>query len=141
MIRRESIRIPFRYAAGRSGARFLTALRDEGRLIGSHCPACQQVACPARPFCAQCGADTPTELDVGPSGQVVGWTEVPGRGVFGLVLLDGAHTPMLHRLLGPPDRWATGRRVRARLASERTGSVLDIDGFEPDAGDEEQRQS
>lgn len=126
MIREERVLIPFRYAAGETGSRFLMALRDEGRILGACCPACPRVVCPARSFCAACGETTTELVEVGPGGSLLSWTEVPGRGTFGLVRLDGADTAMLHRLLGA----ARSGRVRARFARERRGSILDIEGFE-----------
>lgn len=131
MIREGSIRIPFRYASGQAGSRFLAALRDEGRILGSRCGACGRVACPARSFCAACGEGCIETVEVGPEGLVLSWTEVPGRGVFALVRLDGADGAMMHRLLPPASRVEPGMRVRARFTAERSGHILDIEGFEP----------
>ncbi len=133
MIREEAIRLEFRYAAGRAGSAFLSALRDDGLLLGSRCGACDHVVCPARPFCGRCGADTPDRLPVGPAGALVAWTESPDRGALGLVRLDGADGATLHRLIGGSG-WAVGDRVKARLAPERTASILAIAGFEPEHG-------
>ncbi len=132
MIREEAIRLEFRYAAGRAGSAFLTALRDEGSLLGSRCVACEHVVCPARPFCGRCGEDTPDLVRVGPAGELVAATESPSRGAFGLVRLDGADGATLHRILGEA---AIGDRVRVRLNADRTASILDIAGFEPIPGD------
>lgn len=129
MIREGSIRIPFRFAAGGTASAFLQALRDEGRILGARCGPCDRVSAPARPFCPACGDATDELVEVGPEGVVTSWTELPGRGVFGLVRLDGADGATLHRLLGPGP-WVSGQRVCARMASERKGSVLDIEGFE-----------
>lgn len=130
MIREERIQIPFRYASGGAGSRFLSAL-GEGRILGARCPACARVLCPAPPFCPRCGQATSGLVEVGPRGRVVSFTELPGRGAYGLVQLDGADTPLLHRLLGSESRFAVGARVRARFAAQRTGSILDVEGFEP----------
>jgi uncharacterized OB-fold protein len=131
MIREEAIRIPFEYAAGTAASRFLAALRDQGRLLGSRCPACARVAAPARPFCPACGTDSPETVEVGPEGVLSAWTARPDGTVFGLVRLDGADGALVHRVLAAPDDLAPGIRVRARLAPERVGSILDIAGFEP----------
>ena len=129
MIRVSSINIPFRYAAGRAGGRFLAALRDEGRIFGTRCPACARILCPARSFCPICGGDTGEWVEVGPGGILVSWTEIPGRGVYGLVHMDGADTALLHLLLAETSTWSIGARVSAVLARERRGSILDIQGF------------
>ena len=134
MILEGTIQIPFRYAAGKAGSRFLTALKEEGTILASPCPACSQVYCPARSFCARCGSELEEVIPVGPEGELLSWTEVKGKGAFGLVRLDGAHSALLHRLLAPPSWPSSGRsgiRVRARFASQRSGSILDLAGFEP----------
>jgi uncharacterized OB-fold protein len=52
-----------------------------------------------------------------------------------LVQLDGATTVLLHYLLDVtgPDRISIGRRVQVIIKPkrERTGSILDIEGFRP----------
>ncbi|HLA92297.1 MAG TPA: OB-fold domain-containing protein, partial [Actinomycetota bacterium] len=52
---------------------------------------------------------------------------------FGLVRLDGADAVMLHRVLDPPDEGPleVGERVEVVVKpdAERTGSILDIEGF------------
>jgi uncharacterized OB-fold protein len=133
----QSVRIPFRYAAGGAASVFLAALRDDGRILGSPCVACRRVACPARSFCASCGAATPTLVEVGPGGRLLSWTALPGRrGAYGLIALDGADGGLLHRLIARErdcdrerERWRCGLRVRARLSERRVGSILDIAGF------------
>lgn len=129
MIHEGSINIPFTYAAGEGGSRFLLALRDERQILGARCAACARVYCPGRSFCPECGADALEWSPVGPEGTIVAWTHVPDKGLFGLVRLDGADTPMTHRLIGAPTHYRVGTRVRARFALERTGSILDLEGF------------
>ncbi|MGE5460362.1 MAG: OB-fold domain-containing protein, partial [Solirubrobacterales bacterium] len=54
--------------------------------------------------------------------------------VFGLVRLDGADTVFLHRVLDAGDEpLEIGERVEVvlRPEAERTGSILDIEGFRP----------
>ncbi len=132
MIRAEAIRIPFRYAAGATSSAFLASLRDEQILVGSRCAACARVQCPPTSFCATCHGElgVGSLQPVGPSGDLVSWTRAPGRGAFGLVRLDGAHTALLHKLLGSEDDWRIGDRVRACFASERSGHICDLLGFE-----------
>lgn len=138
MIREGSIQLPFAYAAGPAASRFLVALRDEGRILGSPCPACGRVLCPARSFCPRCGDATGEPVAVGPAGTLTSFTEQADGAVFGLVRLDGADTAMLHWLLGDGARWTIGARVRARLRRERRASITDLEGFEPieEPGDE-----
>lgn len=131
MIREERIRIPFQYAAGEVGSRFLVALRDEERILASRCEQCATTACPARSICPRCGARTGDLVEVGPRGRLAGFTRMATGEAFGLVRLDGADTSILHRLLAGTGEVAIGDSVRARFARERAASFLDIDGFEP----------
>lgn len=131
MIREDAIRIPFRYAAGTAGSRFLAALRDERRILGARCAACSKVHAPLRAFCAACGAGPLEEVGIGPGGIVQSWTERAGV-VFALVKLDGADTALLHRLLVAPGEARIGMRVEAQFAAERRASILDIAGFAPE---------
>ncbi len=130
MILEGSVRLPFRYAAGAATSTFLETLRDEGRILGSRCSACGAVSCPARSLCSACDGRAGELVEVGPEGTLVSWTEVPGRGAHALVQLDGADTALLHRLLASPEPPRLGARVRASFAEERTGSILDLAGFE-----------
>lgn len=134
MIRESAIRIPFRYAAGGAGSRFLAALRDERRILGARCDACRRVFAPLRSFCSSCGASPLEEIALGPGGRVEAWTARADGTVFALVRLDGADTALLHRLVGLPGEPRRGMRVRARFAAERRASILDIAGFEPEEG-------
>jgi uncharacterized protein len=125
-----SIRIPFTYAAGEIGSRFLIALRDDRIILAGACSQCSRVVCPPRSYCTACGAEIEVLLEVGPGGTVEAWTKQSGKGVFGLIKLDGADTPLVHRLLG--SGWQKGARVSARFAHDRTANITDIEGFEPE---------
>ena len=137
MIRSEAIALDFHYAAGRARGAFLRALRDEGRILGSRCRRCDLVWCPSEPFCPHCAGDTEGELPVGPAGELRAWATALGRAgapstVYGLVVLDGADSPILHRLL-LTDECDLRKRMRVlaqvRPVEERRGSILDIEGF------------
>lgn len=134
MILEGSIRLPFTYAAGRVGSRFLAALRDSRMILGGHCPDCATVSCPARSICPECGADIDDLVEVGPGATVQAWTAIPGKPTVGLIRLDGADTALVHRLLDDGETWEPGARVTARFADERVGSICDIEGFEHEQG-------
>lgn len=129
MIREEKIRIPFAYAAGRAGSRFLVALRDRGRIMASECGACGHVSVPVRSFCPKCSASELVDIEVTGEGSLASWSEIPGRGVFALVNLDGAKGALLHRLIDPPTELAVGQRVRAQFAETRKAHISDLAGF------------
>ncbi len=118
---------------------FMTALRER-RVLGArsadgtvHAPPFEYDPVTHRP---------PAELvAVGPAGTVLTWTWLdrpltgqPLGRPFGwaLIRLDGADTAMLHAVdAGSAAAMRTGMRVRPRWASERVGSIRDIECFEP----------
>lgn len=142
-VRRWSGEIPVRhrYTPGVAGDVFFTALRDRGVLLASRCAACEYTYVPARLFCERCFAELAADVEVGPGGTLVSFTiafaGLEGRPLdepqtFGLVRLDGADAVLLHRIVDAGDEpLEIGERVEAVLASERTGSILDIVGFRP----------
>ncbi|HEX9041882.1 MAG TPA: OB-fold domain-containing protein [Trebonia sp.] len=123
---------------------FMTALRDR-RVLGArsadgivHCPPFEYDPVTFLP---------PEELvAVGPAGTVLTWTwldrPLPGQPLgrpFGwaLIRLDGADTAMLHAVdAGSGAAMRTGLRVRPRWAGQRSGSIRDIECFEPCEADE-----
>lgn len=138
-----AIPVGHRYTPGRAGEVFFTALRDGGVLLGSRCSRCNVVYAPARAFCERCFSELAPDTEVGPGGELTSFTiafvDVDGRPLdvpitYGLVRLDGADTVLLHVVLDVGDEpLEIGRRVEAVLRPEgdRTGSILDIEGFRP----------
>ena len=135
------IPVRHRYTPGVAGERFFTALRDRGVILGSRCQACSYTYVPARLFCERCFAELTSEIDVGPGGTLASFTivfeDVDGDVLdppetLGLVRLDGADAVLLHRVLDPGDEpLEIGERVEIALRpdGERSGSILDIEGF------------
>ena len=132
--------VSFRYTPGVGNTAFFEALRDRGVFIGSRCEDCGVTYLPARIFCERCLAELEPSLECGPEGELVSWTVVRvdvddqplDRTVaYGLVRLDGADTVLLHRLLDMEGEPTIGARMRAVLAADRDGSILDIEGFAP----------
>jgi uncharacterized OB-fold protein len=138
--------IPFEslYTAGVAGQRWLSALRDEGKLYATRCPKCERVYVPARLFCERCFAhlENDTWQVAGPEGTIESFTilHLAPDGSAGapqfiaLVRLDGADTLFPHRLgdLGAR-KPRIGMRVKAvfKPKSEREGSINDIRHFAP----------
>ena len=130
-----------RYTPGVAGDAFFTALRDRGVILGSRCEACSYAYVPARLFCERCFAELAADVEVGPGGTLVSFTisyaDASGEpleepATYGLVRLDGADAVLLHRILDVGEEpLEIGERVEAVLAAERTGSILDIEGFRP----------
>lgn len=132
--------VGFRYTPGVANTAFLEALRDRGVLLGSRCDACEVTYLPARIFCERCFAELSPGVECGPGGEVesfsvghVGIDDEPlaTAETLALVRVDGADTVLVHRLVGS-DAPAIGMRVTARLLEDRTGSILDIEGFAPE---------
>ncbi len=134
------------YTAGVGGQVFFKALKERGEIIGTRCAPCKQVYVPARAFCERCFAELSEQVKLKPEGTLMSFTfsyydrdgkRMEKPDVLGLVRLEGATTVMLHRLLkisdsSNPAEIAIGRRVRAVIKpkAKRTGSILDIEGFE-----------
>jgi uncharacterized OB-fold protein len=137
------IPVAHRYTPGLAGEAFFTALRDRGAILGSHCDRCAYTYVPARLFCERCFAELEAGVDLGPGGTLVSFTigfaglegEPLDRPVtLGLVRLDGADAVLLHHVLDTGDEpLEIGERVEVVLKpqGERTGSILDIEGFVP----------
>jgi len=131
------------YTAGVGGQIFFKALKDRGALVGTRCVGCEQVYVPSRQFCERCFAELTEEVKVQPQGTLISFTlcrigheEQPLTRPLALALvqLDGATTVLLHRLLKVTDaaQVRLGSRVQAviKAKAKRTGSILDIEGFE-----------
>jgi uncharacterized OB-fold protein len=137
------VRLPFQYYAGRFTARFLRAIREEGRIMGVRCTECGMVLVPPRITCGQCWADTGEWIAVADRGVVTTFVvvNVPFYGqkveipyVLAHVLLDGADTSIMHLVQGlPPGEVRMGMRVGAswKPPVEREGSLTDVRCFRP----------
>lgn len=125
------IHMPYTLTAGHAMGTFLSEL-SAGRVMGSSCSSCHSVRVPAQDFCGDCGSDDYEFVAAPQTGALVGFTSTE-QGSLALVLLDGTNVPLLHKLVGcSTDDVSVGDRVRARWAEQRTGTILDIAGFEPD---------
>jgi uncharacterized protein len=131
--------VAFHYTPGVGNTAFFEALRDRGVLLGSRCEACAFTYLPSRIFCEGCFAELQADTECGPGGTIesftVGYVGIDGEplaepATIGLVKLDNADTVLMHRLIGE-SRWQLGMRVEMSVKTDRTGSILDIDGFQP----------
>src|SRR5438093_1251814 len=130
------------YTSGVAGERFFVALRDEGRMLASRCAACKLDYLPPRMFCEDCFAELTEYVDVPRAGQVAAVTvaHVDRTGaklsqpqVWAFVTFEGIRGGLFHRLLVAPKKARAGLSVRVRLKPRngRTGTIADIEGFEP----------
>lgn len=130
-----------RYTFGLAGEQFFRTLKEEGRILGSHCHACDHTYVPATRFCERCMAELDVSVDVGIRGEVLSFTwlflnsdgsrrETPELVAF-IGLGDGG---LIHRLGEvDPDAVEVGLIVEAVLKPPETriGSILDILYFKP----------
>jgi uncharacterized OB-fold protein len=130
-----------RYTFGLAGERFFRAIKDEGKILGTHCPKCERTYVPGVLFCERCLAGLDEWVDVGTSGEVYTFTllyenydgsrrEEPELVAF-ISLGDGG---IVHRLGNvDPEEIKIGMPVKAvfKPKAERQGSILDIKHFAP----------
>ncbi|MCI0519028.1 MAG: Zn-ribbon domain-containing OB-fold protein [Chloroflexi bacterium] len=130
-----------RYTFGLAGEKFFRKLKEEGRIYGTHCPACDHTYVPAAAFCERCLNELTEWVEVEPVGEIHTFTalfenydgsrrETPELVAF-VRLGDGG---LVHRLgeIGP-EQVEIGMEVEAvfKPAEERSGSILDILYFKP----------
>ena len=130
-----------RYTAGLAGEVFLRSIKDEGKILGSHCDGCGITYVPARQFCERCLDKLEETVDMGIQGDLHTFTllfedldgtprEEPEIVAF-ISLGDGG---LVHRLDEVElDDLDIGMPVEAvfKPKGEREGSILDIKYFKP----------
>jgi len=136
---RGSIPVGSLYTVGLAGQMFLEALKEKGEILGSPCKKCDKVYVPTSIFCESCFAELKEHKPVKSEGKVVSFTlchyDIDGNvlnppRIAAAVRLDGATSVLIHDGLGEPSKWEIGARVKVKLATNREGSILDIEGFE-----------
>lgn len=126
----QKIDLPYVYTAGAVQRDALNGLR-EGRVIASHGNG--YVSAPAAPF-APDGTHLRETRELLPEGVLEASTvahHIPDAPAFGLIRLDGASHPLLHRLGDGAESLGPGARVRAVWREQRSGSITDIEHFAP----------
>jgi len=137
------IHIPNTYSAGAVLSRFLIELRDNERIMGTRCPACNLVYVPARSVCRECFGQLSEWVEVSQQGTLLTYTVAcepnpvqpsPVPIIYGIVQLFGADTGFVH-MLGEvdPEQVKVGMKVRPvfKVKEERQASILDIKYFKP----------
>ncbi len=135
--------VDYIYTSGIAGETFFRALRDDGRILAVHCPVCKVNQLPPRMFCEGCFTELKDFVDVPAEGRVAAFTvarldhrgkPLPSPQVYAFVTFKGIQEGgLIHRLLVSPDQAKTGMAVLVKLrpAEARTGTINDIEGFEP----------
>ncbi len=134
--------VDYIYTSGIAGERFFRALRDEGRLLAARCPVCKTNQLPPRMFCERCFTELTDFVDVPAEGRVAAVTmarmdrsgrPLPNPEAYAFVTFRGIQVGgLIHRLLVVPEKARVGLAVRVRVKPReaRTGTILDIEGFE-----------
>lgn len=135
------LEIPFRYFAGAFQSKALGMLRDDGKIMAVKCPKCKKTLIPPRSNCEICFTKLDELIEVGPKGKLVNWTVVnytepvharKAPYVLGMILLDGADTPITHFVDGvQPEKLKAGLELKPVFEKDRRGSILDIQHFAP----------
>ena len=128
-------------SAGPIRSKFLIQLRDNKKIMGTRCPACNYVYVPARSSCIKCLGDLDEWVEVSNKGTVVSYTVVYQQEpvqpagpplVYGIIKLDGADTGLVHMLNEVDlEKLRIGIRVEAVFKEERVGDIRDISYFKP----------
>ena len=137
--------LPFAYSAGRPLSRFLVALRDEAKILASHCKNCDRVYVPPRLFCPQCHKKMSDYVEAGPGGTLETYSVInfsfidPFTGIerpipygYGIIKLDGCNNLLPHFLdISDHEKLAIGQRVEAVFEprEQRIGALTDIKFF------------
>jgi uncharacterized OB-fold protein len=139
--------LPFHsvYTVGIAGERFLRALKDEGKITGTHCSRCDVMYVPGRLYCERCfmHLDDEAWFDAGTVGSVhtftvmhidLDGTPLATPRVLAFVEIGETDGGLVH-YLGEvdPDAVFIGMNVEAifKPPQERTGSITDILHFRP----------
>ncbi len=154
---RDEPRVRYQFSAGQAQSRFLEGLK-QGKILGVRCPKCGRVYVPPRAYCEYCHVPTRDWVELPGTGvvhtAVVSYIATDRRRmekpeIVGVIRLDAPgyredsyeFAGLFHRLCGITpeqvmDGSAIGLRVKPRWRppEERTGSINDIECFEPVEG-------
>ncbi len=134
---------PFAYTVGMYGSKFLTELRDNGRIMAVRCPKCKKVYIPPRKVCGECFVEMNEWVEVGPKGVIGTFTILrfafidPETGAqkpvpygYGFIKFDGADTLFQHYIsVENEEKIRIGARVEPVFAKNPIGSMRDIEYF------------
>jgi hypothetical protein len=134
--------LPNTFFVGRTGSKFIIAMRDKKKIMGLKCKKCNKVFVPAREYCIHCWSKIDENwVELGNEGELVNYTvahyqdrhlpkKVPY--ILGQIKLQGADTPLTHVVTGlDPADVHIGMKVKAVFAEKPVNTLLELDHFEP----------
>lgn len=141
VVHESRISVPYHWWAGDTASRFFIELRDNQKIMGTKCSQCGKIFVPPRKTCPTCFTSNDEWKEIAPQGTLVSYTVVrrhlaslPKKPpiIYGLIQLEGADTALLHILdeIRPEDV-QIGMKLQAKFASQRKGSIFDIEYFRP----------
>lgn len=130
-----------RYTYGLAGEKFFRALKEDGKILGTHCSHCQRTYVPAAAFCERCFHELDDWIEIDPVGEVESYT-ILSVDESGSPLKDPAIVAfirfedggIIHHLAEIDIKEIYfGMPVEAvfKPPEERQGSILDILYFKP----------
>ena len=130
-----------RYTFGLAGEKFFRAIKDEGKILGTHCPKCERTYVPGVLFCERCLSELDEWIDVGTTGEVHTFTLLyenydgsPRDDPEFVVFVKFGDGGLIHKLGEiEPEEVEIGMKVEAvfKEAAEREGAITDILHFKP----------
>ncbi len=145
MVMEGRIKVPYDWAAGVVGSRYLRSLRDEKRFLGTKCPHCNIVYHIPRRNCPDCMEECSEWVELANTGTLLTYTMVreqhptlsplPLPYGYGIIKLEGADTGFLHLLYEfEAEQLFEGATVEAVFGDEREARILDVRYFRPVGG-------
>ncbi len=135
--------LPWVYAAGEVGSKYIVELRDNARIMATKCPECGRVLLPPRSFCERCFVSIKDHwVELEPEGTLEAFTIVtvpfpdqrPPPHIVGYFRIGGASTNIPHFLEGvdlsdiekaKSEIWV-GMPVKVVFRDQRVGKLTDF---------------
>ncbi len=131
------------YTPGVAGDKFFKALRDEEKLLATHCESCNHTYMPPRMYCERCFSKLDKWIEAEPAGVVDTYTiahedrdgeKLSAPVLVAFIRIDKTDGGLIHRLGGVDAESAKiGMKVKAvfKDKAKRAGGLNDIDHFAP----------
>ena len=139
----DTIPTKYLYSYGIAGERFFREIQNNGRLMAAKCKNCKLTYLPPRLYCEECFEKLDAWTPVKPEGEVNSYTtahididrtRLKEPAILAFIKFRGVKGGMIHKLenIGKT-RVQIGMKVKPRFRPKpnRTGSILDIEYFEP----------